>query len=469
MTGESVEIRYVSVDDLEIGAEAKFFPEMKPEDYQPFKESVRNRGVLEPLKVIGNKVIDGRHRLKAAKETGKKIVPTVEANVDQDLPAYLLALNTNRRHLTPSQVAMLATGIYKAFQEKIKDEKSGAKVGPKKKAADELAKEAGVSTGIIKQANFIDKEGTEEDKHEVLEGRVAVHVKEKQIRKRKEEENQGVKEHTAILADEWGNMTVGQQKEAMEKKSDTKFNKQTGEGIEWAQWSWNPITGCLEGCEFCYARDIANRFFRYQFEPTFYPDRLQAPENTKPSGSDHISIENVFLCSMADMWAEWNPPEWLDAILDVCEKNSQWNYLTLTKQILKVEKVIGDRDIPQNLWFGATIHEPSRMKKTVEILLRIKEKHGCLVWISFEPMYGMMPDVDLTGIDWIVIGGASRTSQTPEYIPPFLHVAKLTMMAKQYNVKVFHKANMDMGDKMRMREIPECTSHSNKTDSTTPY
>ncbi len=49
------------------------------------------------------------------------------------------------------------------------------------------------------------------------------------------------------------------------------FNR-TNENIEWAKWTWNPVVGCKTGCIYCYARDIANRFYG-DFTPRFFQER----------------------------------------------------------------------------------------------------------------------------------------------------------------------------------------------------
>lgn len=88
------------------------------------------------------------------------------------------------------------------------------------------------------------------------------------------------------------------------------FNK-TNESIDWADWTWNPVTGCKHACSYCYARDIANRFYSTKFEPTFYPDRLIAPFNTKVpvNAATDIRAKNVFVCSMADLFGRWVPED----------------------------------------------------------------------------------------------------------------------------------------------------------------
>lgn len=96
--------------------------------------------------------------------------------------------------------------------------------------------------------------------------------------------------------------------------------------IDWCDMTWNPITGCLNDCEYCYARRIANRFggdftmaregkfltlhqkpdnpYPDKFSPTFHRYRLNEPQRKAKS-------QNIFVCSMADLFGEWVPDEWI--------------------------------------------------------------------------------------------------------------------------------------------------------------
>ena len=113
------------------------------------------------------------------------------------------------------------------------------------------------------------------------------------------------------------------------------FNKQTNQDIEWADQSWNPVTGCLHDCPYCYARDIAFSVYPDEvgFSPTLWPERLAAPaHHAVPSdASEKISRKNVFVCSMADLFGRWVPDEWIEAVLATARSNAQWNFLFLTK------------------------------------------------------------------------------------------------------------------------------------------
>ena len=138
--------------------------------------------------------------------------------------------------------------------------------------------------------------------------------------------------------------------------------------IDWCDASWNPVTGCLHGCKYCYARRIAIRFcsnehgkdpdgalipcdgeckfcseldglefvgqktrwnhskepYPYGFIPTFHPHRLDEPKHWKKP-------RNIFVCSMADLMGEWVPEYWKQDIIKACEEAPQHRYLFLTK------------------------------------------------------------------------------------------------------------------------------------------
>lgn len=124
--------------------------------------------------------------------------------------------------------------------------------------------------------------------------------------------------------------------------------------IDWCDMSFNPVTGCLHNCQYCYARKIANRFgtewfpntkcvelekpvmvpngngkdrinpYPHMFAPTFHKYRLEEPSKKKKG-------QTIFVCSMADLFGDWVPDEWINEIMKSIAKAPQHRYLFLTK------------------------------------------------------------------------------------------------------------------------------------------
>ena len=233
--------------------------------------------------------------------------------------------------------------------------------------------------------------------------------------------------------------------------SKSRFNEQKNAEIEWAQWSWNPVTGCLHDCPYCYARDIATsdrmeKVYPNGFAPTFRPSSLLAPRNVEvpPQAATDTRYRNVFTCSMADLFGRWVPTEWINAVLDTVRANPQWNFLFLTK----FPKRMAEFDIPDNAWMGTTVDLQVRVKAAEEAFSRVK---AGIRWLSVEPMLEPLKFERLDLFQWIVIGGASQSSQTPEWRPPFRWVADLERQARDAGLAVYQKTNC-LGS--RVLELP---------------
>ena len=163
----------------------------------------------------------------------------------------------------------------------------------------------------------------------------------------------------------WDKLTEEQQNNhcANYPSSGRPFNTQNNDSIEWAKWSWNPVTGCLHGCEYCYARDSANLHYHQiekgkRFDPHFWPERLSRPANTKPKDlskfedpADRLGWKNVFTGSMTDLFGKWVPEKWIQAVLQVMEDNPQWNFLLLTKFPIRMSEF----EYPDNVWLGTSV------------------------------------------------------------------------------------------------------------------
>jgi protein gp37 len=246
-------------------------------------------------------------------------------------------------------------------------------------------------------------------------------------------------------------------------ESKAQFNS-TNEMVDWAWWTWNPVTGCWHGCPYCYARDIANRFYETKFEPTFYPGRLNAPKNMKPMSLDRVKNEakkrrlnledarifakNVFTCSMADLFGKWVPDDWILQVFQSVASSPEWNFLFLTKFPQRLQE-INDRlgGFPNNVWVGTTVDTQSRVSLAEKSFQTIQAK---VKWLSIEPMLEPLNFESLDMFDLIAIGGQSRTSQEPEFQPEWSWVENLMKQARASNTSVYFKENL----RCRPKELP---------------
>lgn len=269
---------------------------------------------------------------------------------------------------------------------------------------------------------------------------------------------QPVKAQQAILSvAQWNDAGEAQRNEWLELQHMGKatFNE-TNDNIEWAAWSWNPVTGCLHNCAYCYARDIATRFYAHGFEPSFIPDRLTAPRNTKAPNLDAIedpilrmAKRNVFVCSMADLFGKWVPTEWIDSVLEQAWNNPQWNFLFLTKFPIRMAEF----EFPPNTWIGTTVDTQYAVERAERAFRKIRASgYQGVAWLSCEPMMERLQFNSLDMFDWAIIGGSSKSTQTPEFRPPFEWIVNLWNQAKAIDIPVYMKTNL--GIEQRVREYP---------------
>ena len=217
----------------------------------------------------------------------------------------------------------------------------------------------------------------------------------------------------------------------------TGLNQQHTDRIEWAQWSWNPITGCLHDCPYCYARDIAERFYPQKFVPAIVPARLHAPRNVRipERAATEVGFRNIFTCSMADLFGKWVPQAWIDAVFAETLACPQWNFLFLTK----FPQRLAEQCWPDNAWVGTTVDRQARVSTAERSFAGVQ---AGIKWLSCEPLLERLTFTSLDMFDWVVIGGSSQSSQTAEFQPPWEWVEHLISQARTAGCRVYLKPNL---------------------------
>lgn len=207
--------------------------------------------------------------------------------------------------------------------------------------------------------------------------------------------------------------------------------------IEWTDYTWNPITGCLHGCWYCYAKKLFTRFGR-SFEPIFHPERLNEPLELKiPS--------KIFCCSVSDLFAPWTNPEWREQVLKIIEKSQSLGLGHIFQLLTKQPQFIDfNYKFPDNVWVGVTVTNKTEVVN-IDLLKRVNAK---VKFVSFEPLLDWISP-NLNGIDWIIIGkltGSKKVKLDP------LWVRHLIKAARNKGIPIFVKNNV--GWKEKIQEFP---------------
>ena len=389
-----------------------------------------------------------------ARQAGDK---TMEAN------AIEIRMRATRRmdQMRQEQKATvgLATGGERGGRKRI----DGVRNTPSNAARPTLA-EAGIDKNLAKEGRKLGALSDDEFKAAISKARdagpaaVAKVVKSTKpvILPEEEEENDGTDDVEITLA-QWKRMSAEERSTCLDRNNypnDAKFNKQTSDGIDWAQWSWNPIVGCKHSCrKYCWANDVTLRFpgsYPHGFAPVLRPRKLTAPYTMKvpPEAATDGRFKNVFSCSMSDLFGGWIFPEWIEAVLAAERENPQWNFLHLTK----FPKRIADFDIPPNAWMGTTVDLQVRVKNAEAAFVKLRERNPkAILWLSIEPMLEPLTFQRLDLFDWMVIGGAAKSRRTPEFRPPHRWIVDLIRQADAAGVKIFEKTNLHGN---RILELP---------------
>lgn len=447
------------------------------QDFAAFVEDVRANGIHPLIVAEDMTIIGGHRRYYAALALG---IAEIDAAIyrydtDTDKLAALIADN-NVRTKTNWQLANEADALMEIESERARYRMLiGKQLDPVEpvpqgingngKARDYVGTQLGVSGRTVSDMLTVKSEidtlldSGEEEAAEELREMLDRNVKQaaQTVRHNRREQDEAPRQKAWFTLTQWNALSQDEQLRLVTPAdSISKFNKQDTDNIEWAQWSWNPVTGCLHNCSYCYARDIANRFYEQKFEPSIVPERLMAPANTRPPDvsyiQDHvqrIGLRNVFTCSMADLFGKWVPSEWIHAVLKQVAAHPDWTFLFLSKFPIRMAEF----DFPPNTWIGTTVDNQYAVERAEKAFRKIRAAgYEGIAWLSCEPMMERLTFTSLDMFDWVVVGGSSRSTQTPEFRPPFEWIAHLWNQAKAHHLPVYMKTNL--GIEQRVREYP---------------
>jgi len=439
---------------------ADLYPMFNEERFAALVADIRDNGLREPILTdhTGLIIVDGRNRLAACKEAG--IYPSWKRlPKNADLVQAIVRANDLRRDMTAGQRAMLAANILEHYEiEAAQRQAVGRPAGTKElradppevkeeplRARDHAAAVAGASGRSVGTAKRI-KQNAPDLAEQVTNGDLALDAAEKQVKQRLADKpapepkpDTPAKGTPVTLTTLYKADGTTLQHQASKKPV---FNKSKGDGISWADWSWNPVTGCDHGCDYCYARAIATsdrtkQSFPTGFEPVYRPERLTAPTNTPTPKQTTQASRSVFVCSMADLFGKWVPDHWIEEVFEACNNNPQWRYIFLTKFPSRYKGLT----FPHHSCVGASVDTQRRADIIAHSMQHVTAE---VRWLSIEPLLEPIVFADgvLDDFDWVVIGAQTTANGIPAFSPHFEWVASIVAQARKAGCKVHLKPNL---------------------------
>lgn len=186
----------------------------------------------------------------------------------------------------------------------------------------------------------------------------------------------------------------------------------TNTAIEWTESTWNPVTGCTKistGCKNCYAERMARRLqamgqanYRDGFAVRTHENALELPLSwQKP--------QSIFVNSMSDLFHESVPEDFILRVFDVMKRAHWHRFQVLTKRSERLLQMSPILEWLPHIWMGVTV-------ETGDYVHRIDDLRGTgasVKFLSMEPLLGPVVGLDLTDVDWVIVGGESGVGARP--------------------------------------------------------
>ncbi|MBI4828759.1 MAG: phage Gp37/Gp68 family protein [Nitrospinae bacterium] len=176
--------------------------------------------------------------------------------------------------------------------------------------------------------------------------------------------------------------------------------------IEWTESTWNPVTGCTKispGCKHCYAERMAKRLkamgqhnYRNGFEITIHEHALHAPIKIKKP-------QTIFVNSMSDLFHNRVPLDFIKNVFATMNLTPHHCYQVLTKRSGRLRELNATLEWAPNIWMGVSVENGEYIHRIDDL----RETDAHTKFLSIEPLLGPIPNLELSGIDWVIVGGES--------------------------------------------------------------
>ena len=183
--------------------------------------------------------------------------------------------------------------------------------------------------------------------------------------------------------------------------------------IEWTELTWNPVTGCSKvsaGCKFCYAEVMSRRLQAMGLEK--YKEgfkKVRTHTTTLADPYEWKGSKMVFVNSMSDLFHPDVPVDFIKDVFKVMNDNLSHVFQVLTKRPERVLELNDDLTWSKNIWMGTSV-EDNRVVNRIDIL---RLNNASVKFLSCEPLIGSLAGINLSNIDWVIVGGESGRNPRP--------------------------------------------------------
>jgi protein gp37 len=210
--------------------------------------------------------------------------------------------------------------------------------------------------------------------------------------------------------------------------------------IEWTDATWNPVRGCTKispGCKHCYAETFAERFrgvpghpYEQGFDLKLVPDKLAEPLRWG-------APKTIFVNSMSDLFQNGVPDVYVEQVAKVMRMANWHTYQVLTKRADRMRDMLANQLAfaaqDRHIWWGVSVEDK---KYGLPRLAALRGTPAAMRFLSIEPLLEDLGDIELSGIDWAIVGGESGAGARPM---EKLWVTNLRRQCKAAGVPFFFK------------------------------
>jgi protein gp37 len=182
--------------------------------------------------------------------------------------------------------------------------------------------------------------------------------------------------------------------------------------IEWTESTWNPVTGCTKispGCRHCYAERMAHRLqamgqanYVNGFHLAMHEHALDLPLSWRKP-------QMIFVNSMSDLFHKDVPTDFIHQAFRVMGRADWHRFQVLTKRSRRLRELAPTLGWAENIWMGVTVESADYLFRVDDL----RATSAAIRFLSLEPLLGPLPDIDLDGINWVIVGGESGPGARP--------------------------------------------------------